>query len=178
MIVVSVSDASGNMLSSNVPLSIVDTTPPVINSLVASPNVLSPPNHQLVPITVSASVSDNCDAAPVTKIVSITCDQTFSPGDIQISGNLTAKLAASKGASGTDRVYTITVQSTDVSGNSSSGLITVKVPKSSGGSLLGSLGTRNAFTAGSHLTTDTDFDNDRERNDHDRDDNGPVNTRR
>jgi endo-1,4-beta-xylanase len=98
-----------------------------------SPNVLSPPNNKLVPVTVSAVVSDNCDSAPVTKIVSITCNESTSPGDIQITGNLTALLAATKPSSSGNRLYTITVQSTDASGNSSSAQLTVTVPKTGNG---------------------------------------------
>jgi probable HAF family extracellular repeat protein len=131
---VSVSDAAGNTTSFGVPLSIVDTTAPVIQSLVASPDVLSPPNHQLVSVTISAIVCDNCDASPATKITSITCNEVTAPGDIQITGDLCATLAASKSSSGTARIYTITVQSKDSAGNTSSGVVTVSVPKSNGNS--------------------------------------------
>jgi probable HAF family extracellular repeat protein len=129
---VSVLDASGNRTSMVIPFKIVDTTSPVIRELVADPSVLSPPNHQLVPVTISAAVTDNCDAAPLTKIISVSCNEVTSPSDIQITGNLTVTLAASKSASGNARMYTITVQSTDASGNKSSALATVTVPKSNG----------------------------------------------
>ena len=55
-------------------------------------------------------------------------------GDIKIPGALTATLAASKADSGNTRVYSITVQSADASGNSSTGVVTVTVPKSGGSS--------------------------------------------
>jgi len=133
LIVVTVVDAAGNTNSATIPLNIVDTTAPVFQTLSVSPNLLSPPNNKLVPVTVSALVSDNCDAAPVTKIVSITCNQPTAPGDIQITGNLTALLAATKPSSSGIRLYTITVQSTDASGNSSSAQLTVTVPKTGNG---------------------------------------------
>jgi hypothetical protein len=129
-----VTDASGNTGTFVVLLIVSDTTAPVIQTLSVSPNVLSPPNHQLVPVTVSAVVTDTCDAAPVAKIVSITTNDGTSPGDITITGNLTAVLAASKTSSGGSRVYTITVQATDASTNSSTAQVTVTVPKSSGSS--------------------------------------------
>jgi hypothetical protein len=131
LILVTVTDAAGNSSSANVPLNIVDTTAPLFQALSVSPNVLSPSNNKLVPVTVSPLVTDNCDAAPVTKIISVTCNETTSPGDIQITGNLTALLAASKGSSG-NRVYTITVKSTDASSNSSTAQVTVTVPKNNG----------------------------------------------
>lgn len=131
VITLKATDAAGNSSTAGVSLSIVNTAP-VIQTLSVSPGVLSPPNHQLVPVTVSATVTGNCDAASVTKIVSITCNDTTSPGDIQITGNLTATLTASKSSSGDTRIYTLNIQSTDASGNSSTGSVTVTVPKSNG----------------------------------------------
>jgi probable HAF family extracellular repeat protein len=127
-ITVTASDAAGNRSNVSVPLEISDTTPPAFRSVAVSPSVLNPPNHQLVPVTVSVKVCDNCDAAPITRIVSVTCSEPPSPGDIQITGSLTAKLAASKGSSGSTRIYTINLQSTDGSGNSATSSVTVTVP--------------------------------------------------
>jgi len=126
---ITATDLAGNSSSATVPLEIDDTTPPVIQSLTASPSVLNPPNHQLVPVSVSATVTDNCDAAPTTTIVSITCNEPTAPGDVKITGAMTATLAASKGSSGNVRVYTITVQATDAAGNSSTRSVIVTVPK-------------------------------------------------
>jgi probable HAF family extracellular repeat protein len=133
LIVVTIVDVAGNTNSATVPLKIVDTTAPVFQTLSVTPNVLSPPNNKLVSVTVSAVVNDNCDAAPVTKIVSITCNEPTAPSDIKITGNLTAQLAAIKPSSGNTRIYTITVKSTDASGNSSTAQVTVTVPKTANG---------------------------------------------
>jgi probable HAF family extracellular repeat protein len=132
-VTVTATDAAGNSSSVAIPLAIVDTTAPSFEALSVSPSVLSPPNHQLVPVTVSALVVDNCDSAPITKIVSVTASEPTSPGDIQITGDLTVSLAATKPSSGSARVYSITVQSTDASGNSSSGVLTFRCPKTGGG---------------------------------------------
>lgn len=131
-ITVSAKDAAGNAASATVPLKVVDTTPPIIQAITVNPSVLSPPNHALIPVTVSVAASDNCDPAPVSKIVSITANGPTAPGDIQITGNLTATLAASKNTSGTMRIYTITVQCTDAAGNSSLSTAFVTVPSSNG----------------------------------------------
>jgi hypothetical protein len=132
MITVTVTDASGNSSSATIPFSVVDTTAPVIHSLSASPNVFSSPNHQLVPVTISVAASDNCDPAPVSKIISITCNESTAPGDIQITGNLSVTLAATRNPAGNGRVYTITVQCTDASGNASTASVTVTVLKGNG----------------------------------------------
>ena len=71
----------------------------------------------MVAVKISISASDNCDPAPVSRIVWITCNEQTSPGDIQITGDLTANLAASRDPAGNGRVYTITVATTDASGN-------------------------------------------------------------
>jgi len=131
-ITVTVTDAAGNASSAQVPLSVVDRTAPVIQTISVSPNVLSPPNHQMVPVTVSVSVTDNCDSAPLSKIISITSSETVQANEIVITGPLTASLAASRNGGGGGRVYTITVQCTDNSGNSSSGTVTVTVPQGNG----------------------------------------------
>lgn len=131
VITVTATDAAGNRSSAYIGLTIADTTPPVIQSLTATPDVLSPPNGKLVPVTVSVSATDNCDAAPVSQLISITCsDPTAGPSDMQITGPLTAKLAAAKAPSGYARVYTLTIQSTDASGNSSTASVNVTVPHS------------------------------------------------
>jgi len=114
-----------------------ESTPPVIASVSASPNTLSPPNHRLVLVTVSVSASDNCDAHPVSKIISVTsnepdsgCGSGDTPNDIQSISGLTVKLRAERCGTGkTGRIYTITVQTKDATGNASTKTTTVKVPK-------------------------------------------------
>ena len=129
---ITVTDASGNQTSTTVTLNIVDTTAPVITTVTASPNVLSPPNNQLVPVTVTVNAADNCDPAPVTQIESITANVPVASGDIQITGSLTANLLAKKNPTGDERVYTITIRCTDAAGNSSTSTVTVTVPKNVG----------------------------------------------
>ena len=127
---VSVADGSGNVVTQQIALHIVDATAPVISSLTVSPNILSPPNHQMIPVSVSVNATDNC-GVPVSKIVSITCNENVSASEIQITGDLTASLAASRNGGGNGRVYTITVRTCDGSGNSSTGTVTVTVPQGS-----------------------------------------------
>jgi hypothetical protein len=132
-ITVCVKDAAGNKATQTVSLTIGDNTAPVIKSVTANPSVLSPPNHQMVPVTVSVVTSDNCGCTPTSKIISITCNEQTSPNEIVITGNLCAKLAATRNGSGRGRIYTITVQSTDTAGNSSTRTVTVTVPQGNGG---------------------------------------------
>jgi hypothetical protein len=131
-VTVTVADAAGNVTTTNITLVITDDVAPVVVSVTASPNTLSPPNNQLVPVTVTVDATDNCDPAPTSVITSVTCNDSVAAGDIQITGALTLNLAAKKAASGNARVYTITVTCTDSSGNESTGTVTVTVPKNNG----------------------------------------------
>ena len=111
----------------------------MISAVLASPSVLWPPNHKMAPVTVTASASDLCSAAPVCKITAVSSNEPINgtgDGDTaldwQITGNLTANLRAERSGSGSGRVYTITVACTDASGNSSAKTTTVTVPHDQG----------------------------------------------
>jgi probable HAF family extracellular repeat protein len=132
VIVVSVTDLAGNSSSSNVDLTITNNNPPVVRCVMASPNVLNPPNHQIVPVAISVFATGNCNGSLVSKIVSVVSSESVAADDIQVTGDLTLNLAASRNPSGPGRVYTITVQSTDGSGNSSTATVLVTVPKGNG----------------------------------------------
>jgi hypothetical protein len=116
----------------NASVTVVDKQPPTISSVSASPNVLWPPNNTMVPVTVSVSASDNCDTSPVCKITGITSNESISSSDAQITGNLTASLRAERLGSGAGRTYTLAIQCTDASGNSSTANATVSVPHDQG----------------------------------------------
>lgn len=105
-----------------------DTTPPVISSITATPNVLRPPNHRMVPVTIALVATDDTDPAPTAKITGVTCNEQ-APNSWLITGDLTLKLRADRWLRGTGRIYTITVQCTDASGNAATGTVTVTVPK-------------------------------------------------
>lgn len=116
----------------------VDTAPPIITGIAAIPNQLWPPNHQMVPVTVSVSATDDCAIAN-SRIVEIACNEATTVGgrgktspDWQITGDLTANLRAERSGSSKGRVYTITVQCTDTSGNISTGTVKVTVAHDKG----------------------------------------------
>lgn len=134
-------DSSNNPSSCNSRVKVVDTTPPTITSVLASPNVLWPPNHKMVSVRVGVSVTDICDPniSSECKIIAVssnepvngTGDGATAP-DWQIIGNLTVNLRAERSGTGNGRVYTLTVQCTDASGNSSTKPVTVTVPHDRG----------------------------------------------
>jgi len=116
-----------------------DTTPPSIVSVTASPNMLWPPDHKMVPVTVALSVTDVCHAAPSCRITSASSNEPVNARgdgntapDWNITGNLTVDLRAERAGPGVGRVYTIAVTCTDGSGNSSTRTTAVTVPHSRG----------------------------------------------
>jgi arabinan endo-1,5-alpha-L-arabinosidase len=113
---------------------VVDTTPPTLR-VSASPNVLWPPNHKMVNVTVTPIVDDDIDPKPTVKIVSIASNEplvgddtgNFAP-DWEITGDLTAQLRAERSGTGSGRIYTIAVEATDFSGNTTTEHAIVTVP--------------------------------------------------
>jgi len=119
---------------------VVDTTAPTL-ALSVSPAVLWPPNHKLVPITVSVDVSDVCDSNPTLRLVSITSNEGdlangsgHASPDIQDAAFGTDDrqflLRAERSGGGSGRIYTITYEAEDATGNVTSRQVTVTVAKS------------------------------------------------
>lgn len=115
---------------------LADTTPPVVSSITASPSKLWPPNHQMVAVTVTVVATDDTDPNPVSQIVSVSSNQPVNgtgdgdqEPDWEITGALTLNLRSER--SGNDptavRVYTITVITSDASGNATTSTVTVTV---------------------------------------------------
>lgn len=129
-IVVTITDASGNAASCITRVMVVDRTKPQIVSLQASETLLAPPNRQMVPITLTAVTSDNCDPNPVCRIATVTSSEPVIGGvDWSITGNLSLELRAELDSRDTPRIYTIKVCCTDASGNSSCKTVQVTVAK-------------------------------------------------
>jgi len=89
----------------------------------------------MVLITPSWTVSDICDASPEVTLVSITMNEGdeakgdgHTAGDIQIGGDGAIYLRAERSGSGSGRIYTITYQAVDDSGNAAVRSATVTVP--------------------------------------------------
>ena len=105
-----------------------DTTPPVITSLSTTPNILWPPNGKMIPVEVNITAFDTCDTAPVCSITSIDSNESDDAIDTEITGDLTANLRSRRFGYGDGRVYTISLECSDASGNSTPGRTFVTVP--------------------------------------------------
>jgi len=134
-VAVGATDIYGTTVSGAFNVTVQDTTPPSFVSLTASPSTLGPPNHKMVTVSVTAVVTDIVDPAPVTRIISVESNEPVNgpddgntAPDWVITGNLTLNLRVERSGSGSGRVYTITVESRDISGNASTQTVTVSVP--------------------------------------------------
>ncbi len=111
-------------------------TPPTIDSVTATPNVLWPPNHKMVPVAVNVLATDICDqAAPTCEIITVSSNEPPSgkgsgrtAPDWEITGPLTVDLRAERSGKGSGREYTIATECTDTNGNTSTETVIVTVP--------------------------------------------------
>jgi hypothetical protein len=124
-----------NACSANV--SVVDSIAPSIASLSATPASLWPPNHAFVPVSLSVTATDVCDpsTAQTCHVISVTSNELDvgkgsgnTAPDWEITGNLEVELRAERVGTGSGRIYTITVQCSDASGNAATRSTTVSVP--------------------------------------------------
>jgi hypothetical protein len=114
----------------------VDKTPPAV-ACSASPNVLWPPNNELVPVNVSVNVTDSLSGPAGFNLVSMTSSEPDSGlGDIQgfVVGtpSTSGQLRAQRLGSGSGRTYTFVYSGTDRAGNATSCTTTVVVPHDQG----------------------------------------------
>jgi hypothetical protein len=117
----------------------IDTTAPSV-SCSASPSTLKPPNHKLVTIATSVTVSDDVSGPSGFTLLSAASNQADSgldaedvPNDIQGWATGTADTGGQLRAErfGADRIYTLTYQGMDAAGNTKTCATTVTVPKGS-----------------------------------------------
>lgn len=140
MVNASATDRAGNTATGSFTVTVRDTTPPSFRGLTASPGVLWPPNHEMIPVALAAVVYDAVDPVPSKVMISVTSNETAngsgtgnSSPDWEITGDLTLKLRAERSGGNSGRIYTIAVESRDASGNRSVWTATVTVPHDKGG---------------------------------------------
>ncbi|KPK76109.1 MAG: hypothetical protein AMJ79_08175 [Phycisphaerae bacterium SM23_30] len=133
VITLAVNDGIEDSEPNEVVITVLDNTPPEF-TLTVEPNMLWPPSHKMVLITPAWIVSDNCDPSPTVSLVSITMNEgdetdTYDPAfddtpgdghtinDIQVMPDGSIYLRAERRGLGTGRVYILTYQAADASGN-------------------------------------------------------------
>ena len=128
-------DDSGNSAAQVTRTVIVEDTIPPEFSLSVTPDTLWPANHKMVEITPTWEASDYCDESLDVTLVSITMNEEddakgdgHTSDDIQVKPDGSIYLRAERSGTGSGRIYTITYQAVDDSGNVTLGGTTVTVP--------------------------------------------------
>jgi hypothetical protein len=121
-------DAHNNTASGSFTVSVHDQTPPTIVSITATPSSVATAKHAMVDVTITVIATD-ASGATTSHIVSVTAAE-IKPEDYLITGPLTLQLSADPKQAGL--VYTITIQTTDLYGNSTTGTVNVPVVSSKG----------------------------------------------
>jgi HYR domain-containing protein len=111
-----------------------DTAPPNVGAATASPNSLWPPDHQMIPVTVNYTSTDNCSVGCVLTVASNEPINGLGDGDTapdwQVIDAHHLLLRSERSGKGSGRTYTITVTCTDPAGHTVVRTTTVVVPKS------------------------------------------------
>jgi hypothetical protein len=113
-----------------------DTVPPTVQSITPSVSLLLPADHTMRAVTMSVIATDNRDPHPLSRILAVTSNEPVvgkragqTDPDWQITGDLTVSLRAERSNVGEGRIYTITIVTSDYSGNVVTNTATVVVPK-------------------------------------------------
>ncbi|MBW2663014.1 MAG: hypothetical protein JRD93_13715 [Deltaproteobacteria bacterium] len=121
-------------------ITVIDSTSPSI-SVVATPDMLWPPNHKMKSVTMVVTIEDNCDPAPevvLTSVVSNELDEDPSEGDGYTINDIQdadigtedyeISLRSERNGEGSGREYTINYMVIDSSGNTATANAVVTVP--------------------------------------------------
>jgi len=138
-------DDCGNSTDGSSAFTVQDTIPPQI-SVSLEPSTLWPPNHRMVDILSTVTVTDVCTPSPTWLLAAVTSNEPDdangvgdgnTDNDIQ-GANLgtpdaSLSLRAERQGTGNGRVYTVTYVVSDASGNQTTGSDLVLVPHDQSG---------------------------------------------
>jgi len=132
--------------SNTVVITVVDTTPPVINSLTARPDILpSTCWSNMATVIITSDVHDICDRTPTCKITDVEVTYSDTPSWVplcslftsrssypewEITGDMTLNVNTQNiYRCFANKIFTITVKCIDASGNSATSQTTVTIQK-------------------------------------------------
>jgi hypothetical protein len=126
--VLTVTDSAGLSSTSSTSVVVHDTTPPTITNLSATPNILWPPNHKMVPVAVNYTSADRCSSTVSCNLAVSSNEPNGTQPEWQIVDAHDVLLRSERLGTGSGRTYTITTTCADPSGNKSSQSTIVTVP--------------------------------------------------
>ena len=117
-------------------VTVQDAEFPVVSAATVDKPTLWPPNHQMEPVTVNYTATDNCGVNCVLSVTSNEPENGLGDGDLApdwvIIDAHHLLLRSERSGKGTGRVYTITVTCKDAANNTVVKTVTVQVPRSLG----------------------------------------------
>ncbi|MDA8082770.1 MAG: kelch repeat-containing protein [Nitrospiraceae bacterium] len=131
LVTLTATDSNGGSSQCTGTVTVSDSTLPSITGLMAEPNILWPPNHKMVNVTVNYAAADNCDQ-PACQISSVVSNEPISSSDYSIVDAHNVQLRAERSGTGNGRIYTLTINCADTSGNAFDQAVTVTVPHDQG----------------------------------------------
>lgn len=128
-------DQAGNVEAIHSQVINIDATSPVLTAA-ANPSMLWPPNGKMLNITISGKVADSLSGVDTGSGTYTTVDsygQVHPAGSFTIAANgtysFTIQLEAKRNGQDKDgRIYTITINASDLAGNPCNATVTVTVP--------------------------------------------------
>ncbi len=136
---VAVADLAGNTAAFTSPGANIDKTPPAVACSV-TPAVLWPPNHSMVELSASVTVTDSLSGPAGFVLASVTSNEADANGELPEgaegfvvgTSDTDGLLRAERRAGGTGRVYTLSYTGLDLAGNSAGCEVSVTVPHDQG----------------------------------------------
>jgi hypothetical protein len=125
-------DYAGNRSVSEGVEARIDNTAPTL-SLVATPQVIWPPNKKLVLVSIGVTAVDSMDPSPSIRLESATCDDGCAPNSDIVGASLETDdrqvaVRATRKGPGTGRTYSFIYRATDSAGNIARSTVHVRVP--------------------------------------------------
>lgn len=132
-VTLTVTDDVGQTASCVAEVTVIDDSRPVITSVTADPATLWPADHKMRSVLVTTTSSDNCSGTSCRVVAVSSNEPSNGTGDgntetdWDILSDDMVGLRAERSGTRADRVYTITVECTDASGNKSQSTTSVTV---------------------------------------------------
>jgi hypothetical protein len=134
-----VSDGINPLIMQQVTVVVVDTLPPRL-APTSSSNILWPPNHNMVPVTILANASDAAGGPVLLSVQVASSEDPDKDGDghtipdyttpiiDQQTGTIAVQLRSERSGHGVGRTYSITIRATDAASNASTATIQIVAP--------------------------------------------------
>jgi hypothetical protein len=102
--------------------------PPVCSDVTGTPNIIRPPNHKLVPVSLSGASDPDGDRVTLT-VTGVTQDEPLNGTPDATLGPQSNQLSVRAERGGDGRVYRIAFSASDGKGGNCTGTATVNVPR-------------------------------------------------